>query len=82
MIDIEQTKFSTLSELIRRHARKSPERTALAQGPHRVDYAALDRNMDRVACALQHRGLVPGDTIAICAGTSVEYATAFLGALR
>jgi long-chain acyl-CoA synthetase len=82
MHDIEGIAFSTLSELIRSHARQSPERAALIQGERRIDYAALDRRMDRIAAALQHQGLLPGDTIAICAGASVDYAAVFLGALR
>jgi acyl-CoA synthetase (AMP-forming)/AMP-acid ligase II len=38
--------------------------------------------MDRVARSLQQDGFGPGDVVAICAGTSVEYVLAFLGALR
>ncbi|CAN0225435.1 unnamed protein product, partial [Phaeothamnion confervicola] len=38
--------------------------------------------MDRTACALQRDGVRPGDAIAICAGTSIDYTALFLGALR
>jgi acyl-CoA synthetase (AMP-forming)/AMP-acid ligase II len=38
--------------------------------------------MDRVACALQRDGVRPGEAIAICAASSVDYAAVFLGALR
>lgn len=31
---------------------------------------------------MQRDGLAPGDTIAICATASIEYAAVFLGALR
>ncbi len=74
--------FGTLAELIRVHAADQPNQGALAQGERRVSYAELDRLMDRVAAALQRDGLGPGAAIAICAGTSIEYAAAFLGALR
>jgi len=47
-----------------------------------IDYATLDARMDRVAAALQRDGLKPGDAIAFCAATSVDYATVYLGALR
>ena len=36
----------------------------------------------RIASSLQRDGIQPGDAIAICAATSVNYAAMFLGALR
>jgi acyl-CoA synthetase (AMP-forming)/AMP-acid ligase II len=74
--------FGTIAALIRAHARARPQRRALVQDDRVLDYAALDALMDRVACALQRDGLRCGDAIAICAATSLEYATVFLGALR
>ncbi len=74
--------FSTIAELIRRHARERPTQPALVQGDTRIDYATLDARMDRVAASLQRDGLKPGDVIAICAASSPRYAVVFLGALR
>jgi acyl-CoA synthetase (AMP-forming)/AMP-acid ligase II len=74
--------FHTLPDRIRAHARTQPERPALADDAALLNYAALDARMDRVAAALQRGGLVPGDTVAICASGSVDYATVYLGALR
>jgi acyl-CoA synthetase (AMP-forming)/AMP-acid ligase II len=74
--------FATISDLIRAHAQQQPERAALLQDERRVDYAAFDALMDRVAAALQRDGVKQGESVAICAGTSIEYAAAFLGALR
>ena len=74
--------FGVIAELIRRHAHDAPSRRALAEGSRVLDYAALDALMDRVAASLQRDGLQPGDAIAICAGTSLNYAAVFLGALR
>jgi len=74
--------FGTLSELIRGHAARDPGHAALRQDRRELSYRALDALMDRVAAALQRDDLVPQDTIAICAGTSLEYAAVFLGALR
>ncbi len=42
-----------------------------------LSYAALNAQMDRVAAALQRDGLQPGDTIAICAASSVRYAALY-----
>ena len=82
MPDVFEQDFEVITELVRRHARTSPDHAALVQGEHKLDYAALDRMMDRVAAALQRDGLRAGDAIAICSGMSLEYAVVFLGALR
>ncbi len=74
--------FGTVAGLIRDHARARPGHTALVMDGRTVSYAELDALMDRVAASLQRDGLAPQDSIAICAGTSIEYATVYLGALR
>jgi long-chain acyl-CoA synthetase len=75
--------FGTLSQMIRHHADTQPDALVLAQDDRRVSYRVLDALIDRVAAALQQRdGLVSGEVVAICASTSIEYALAFLGALR
>ena len=82
MIDIKQTEFGTLADLIRLHATEAPTRRAFVEGQRKMSYGELDALMDRVASALQRDGLQPGEAIAICANTSIEYAAVFLGALR
>jgi acyl-CoA synthetase (AMP-forming)/AMP-acid ligase II len=72
--------FRAIPDLIREHAAAHPARLALAAGDERLDYAALDALMDRVAAALQRDGVAPG--VAICAHASPRYAAVFLGALR
>jgi long-chain acyl-CoA synthetase len=74
--------FGTYAELIRAHARARPQHTALIQDDRQVSFATLDAMMDRVAATLQREGIRPTESIAICAGTSLEYAAVFLGALR
>jgi acyl-CoA synthetase (AMP-forming)/AMP-acid ligase II len=74
--------FRAIPDLIREHAAARPRHAALASGDERLDYAALDARMDRVAAALQRDGCRPGDAIAICAHASTRYAAVFLGALR
>ena len=82
MIDLLQTEFGAITDLIRLHAAQEPTRRALVEGQRVLTYAELDATMDRVAAALQRDGLNPGDAIAICANMSIEYAAVFLGALR
>lgn len=74
--------FGSLPELIAQQAAHRPRHTALILDTHRLDYAALHAGMNRVARSLQQGGLGPGDVVAICAGTSVGYVLAYLGALR
>lgn len=74
--------FGTLPELIRHHGAARPGATALIKDDVRMDYAALDALMDRIAASLQREGLASGDIIAICARTSIAYAALFVGALR
>ncbi|GAB3542404.1 class I adenylate-forming enzyme family protein [Noviherbaspirillum agri] len=74
--------FHTLPQLICLHARNAPSQPALIQDEEAVSYAQLDGLMDRVAAALQRDGVQPGETVAICAATSIAYAVLFLGSLR
>lgn len=83
--DLEQAlaaPFGTITGLIHLHAQQAPLRRALAQDGQSLTYAELDAQMDRVAAALQRDGILPGEAIAICAGTSIAYAVTYLGALR
>nr|WP_167481271.1 class I adenylate-forming enzyme family protein [Acidovorax cavernicola] len=74
--------FGAIADLVRLHAQHTPDRPALADAQHTLDYRALDALMDRVAAALQRDGLRAGDAIAVCAASSVHYTAVFLGALR
>src|SRR5687768_822908 len=77
-----QQEFGTIADLVRLHAAARPGQTAFIQGTRRVSYQELDVLMNRVAAALQRDGIRPGEAIAACAATSIEYAATFLGALR
>lgn len=74
--------FGTIPALIHAHANARPSHAALVQDGRTLDYRELDAQMDRVAASLQRDGVKPGDKIAICAGTSIQYAVLFLGSLR
>ncbi|MBK4738271.1 class I adenylate-forming enzyme family protein [Noviherbaspirillum pedocola] len=74
--------FGTIADLIHFHAEARPSHPALVQDERVVSYAELDALMDRVAASLQRDGVAARDAIAICAGSSIEYAALFLGALR
>ncbi|MEZ5971439.1 MAG: class I adenylate-forming enzyme family protein [Hyphomonadaceae bacterium] len=74
--------FTPLPDMIRTFAATSPDKIALVQDERQLSYNDLDKVMDRVAAALQREGVKPRESVAICAGTSIEYVSAFLGALR
>jgi acyl-CoA synthetase (AMP-forming)/AMP-acid ligase II len=74
--------FVSLPDMIGAHASARGECLAIIQGEQSLKYRELDATMDRVAAALQRDKLKPGESVAICASTSIEYACAFLGALR
>ena len=80
--DLLDRDFGTIPELLHHHAEHRPAHPALIQDDARLTFRELDREMDRVAAALQRDGLSPGSVIAICAATSIAYAVTFLGALR
>ncbi|HEX4353777.1 MAG TPA: class I adenylate-forming enzyme family protein [Polyangiales bacterium] len=80
--DMLDREFGTIPELIHAHAQVQPQQLALIEGDRSLDYASLDALMDRFAATLQREGLQAGDIIAICAASSIEYAVAFLGAIR
>jgi acyl-CoA synthetase (AMP-forming)/AMP-acid ligase II len=74
--------FHALPDLIAGHARSRPRDPALIGSDGRMDYAALDAAIDRVAASLQRDGCRPGDSIAICALACTAYIVLFMGALR
>ncbi len=76
------TDFTSIPDMIHTTAGEAPNRLALVQESLSLTYAELDARMDRVAAALQRDGFEPRDTVSICASTSIDYATLFLGALR
>jgi len=74
--------FATLPDLIRAHAKERGDKDALVAKDCAIDYAGLDRLMDRIAAALQRDGVAQGQAVAIVAGSGIEYGAVFLGVLR
>ena len=73
--------FANLPNLVRAHAAERPDHPALIEGETTLTYSALAALMDRIAFALQRDGVRNGDTVAICARTSIKYGAAFCGVL-
>jgi acyl-CoA synthetase (AMP-forming)/AMP-acid ligase II len=71
-----------LAAIVARHARERPGADALIQAERTVNWAELDREVDRAASALLASGSLPGDKVAILGENSIAYAAVFFGALR
>jgi long-chain acyl-CoA synthetase len=84
--DILEAPFAAVPDLVRRNAAGCPSHIAVVQddgrGVRRLDYAAFDALVDRIAAALQRDGLQPRDAVTVCAANSLEYAAFFIGVLR
>ncbi|MEV0281951.1 amino acid adenylation domain-containing protein [Streptomyces sp. NPDC050610] len=63
-------------------ARRTPAAVAVADGATLLDYAGLDAASAAVARALRHRGVGPGQAVAVCLPRSWQLICAMLGILR
>jgi len=68
--------------LLAQTARRDPSKVALVTGGIQRTFAELDADSDTVAKAFQNLGVRRGDRVAIMLENSVEYVTAFFGALK
>jgi long-chain acyl-CoA synthetase len=71
-----------ISDLVRQAASNQPDRTALIDGATRLTWAQCDEAISHAARAYLATGLRAGDRVAIQLGTSADFATLYLGALR
>lgn len=74
--------FATLPAMVALQATLRASHPALVLDGELLDYATLHGQIEQVAGALQRDGLRSGDTVAICAATSLAYVASYLGALR
>jgi fatty-acyl-CoA synthase len=76
----------TMSDVLARHARRTPDQIAFGLGDLRRSFAELDGRVSQLANALRARGVGHGDRVVVLAYNSLEYvetyfATARLGAI-
>ena len=62
----------TIGDLLRKSARRFPERIAVTDGERRTTYAEIERDANRFAQHLVARGLRPGSKISTITNNSVE----------
>lgn len=63
------------------NGRTFADRPVLTHGERRVLWREFADRIERVAAALQHQGLAPGDRVAILADTCIEYLEVYAGGL-
>ena len=73
--------FGLVADLVKLTARDLPDHTTFILDGRRQSYAETVKLMARVAASLQRDGVKQREAISVCASTSIEYATLFLGAL-
>ena len=71
-----------LPDMVRRTARKHPQKIAVVDGPLRVSYAELEADISRLANALLARGLRSGDRVATLCANSYQLIVAMFGIQR
>jgi long-chain acyl-CoA synthetase len=71
-----------LASLVRRAAEFAPDKPALVSRAATLTWKELDDQVDRLATALQARGLAAGSRIGVLLPNSVEFAVAYFGTLR
>jgi amino acid adenylation domain-containing protein len=72
---------STIHGLFERRASLNPDNIALL-GEEQLSYGELNSRANRLARALQQRGIGQGDTVAVCMRRSADLITAFLAILK
>ena len=72
----------SLPALLSAVAQLRPEHPALILNGVTLSYREFDQLVSRAAASLQRDGVQPGDVIAACAGTSLEYVALYFGVLR
>ena len=77
-----EQEFGTVPDLIRFNAQARPGQAALIKDDAVLTYGQLDALMDQIAASFQRDGVTKGQSISICAGSSIAYAAVFLAGLR
>ncbi|MFY1616016.1 amino acid adenylation domain-containing protein [Micromonospora sp. WMMD736] len=72
----------TLSELVARQARATPDAVAVAYRDQAVTYRDLDARADRLARTLVARGVRAETTVGVCLPAGPEWVVTFLAVLR
>jgi long-chain acyl-CoA synthetase len=71
-----------VSNIIRRHVKENPGKTAIIFGERRISYSDLDTLINRAARGLTDLGLKQGDVLSLFLPSIAELIIAYMGAVR
>src|SRR3984957_7102699 len=71
-----------IGDLLKRAARRFPDRVAVTDGERRVTFTEIERDANRFANYLVARGLKPGEKISTICNNSIEFVKALFGIHR
>jgi fatty-acyl-CoA synthase len=71
-----------LGEILRRHVRTRPQKTAYVVGATRVTYAQFNADANRLAHALQALGVGRSDRVAVLANNCAQYPLAYFACIK
>ncbi|MGJ5065848.1 AMP-binding protein [Bradyrhizobium oligotrophicum] len=71
-----------IGDLLKRAARRFPDRVAITDGGRQVTFTELERDANRFANHLLAKGLKPGETISTVCNNSIEFVKALFGIHR
>lgn len=71
-----------IGDILRRSARRFPDRTALTDGEQVATYAQIDADANRFAHHLLASGLSPGEKVAAVCNNSIDFVTVIFGVHR
>src|SRR3954454_17353804 len=72
----------TIDARFRARAAAHPARLAVRDDAGALSYGQLDAAAERLAAAWQHRGVAPGQTVALLLGNRREFLVAYFAAVR
>jgi fatty-acyl-CoA synthase len=83
---VARARRQTLADLLHRSARRFPERTAVLEAgvaePRRRTFAQLEADANRIAHALNERGIGAGDRVALLSRNGLPYVQAIFGVAK
>lgn len=80
--EIDLTTYRSVVDLFERACDKYSDRPAFENFGTELDFASLERQSRDFAATLQHRGIRPGDRVALMMPNLLQYPVALFGALR
>ena len=71
-----------VSDIIKRHVKENPEKTAIIFGDQRISYGELDASINRTAGGLLKMGLKKGDVVSLFLPSVPELIIGYLGTVK